>query len=220
MQLEEAIKGRRSIRAYKAVPIPKQTLASIIEVAIQTGSSTNMQGWSFEVIGGKALDELRDAMSERTGSGGTANTEVPMYVAEGIYVQRRSRALENMYHALGIGRDDTEKRLSWYTNADRFFEAPNLIVVCLERSLAPWALMDIGMIMDAIMLLAYGYGLGTCAMARAVQYPDILRKSLNIPENKLIAIGIAIGYPDPDAPVNRFRREREPVDSFVTWHGM
>lgn len=220
MDLEQAIRGRKSIRAYKPDPVPKELLGKIMETAIHTASSANMQPWSFEIVGGKALNELREAMSERTRSGAEANTEVPIYVSSGIYAERRRQVLGKMYDALGISRGEDDKRLFWYMKMDRFLGAPNLIVICVEKSLSPWTIMDTGMIMDAIMLLAHSYGLGTCAMGRAVQYPDILRKHLNIPDNKLIVIGIAIGYPDLDAAVNKFKSTREPLDAFVAWHGI
>jgi nitroreductase len=50
-------------------------------------------------------------------------------------------------------------------------------------------------------------------------YPDVLRKVLGIPDSKVIVLGIAVGYPDWDDPVNQFRSEREPLDSVSTWHG-
>ena len=50
-------------------------------------------------------------------------------------------------------------------------------------------------------------------------WPDILRELLAIPESKLIALGIAIGYPDFDARVNNIARTREPLESLARWYG-
>jgi hypothetical protein len=52
-----------------------------------------------------------------------------------------------------------------------------------------------------------------------VIYPDIIRKVVKIPESKLIALGIAIGYPDWDNPVTQSRTQREPMDSVVKCYG-
>jgi nitroreductase len=46
-----------------------------------------------------------------------------------------------------------------------------------------------------------------------------LRKVLGIPDSKVIVLGISIGYPDWDDPVNQFRSEREPLDDVSTWYG-
>jgi nitroreductase len=69
------------------------------------------------------------------------------------------------------------------------------------------------------MLLATNYGLGTVDQTQAVIYPDIIRKTLGIPNDKLIALGIAIGYPDWNNPVNKERRDREPLDKVVKFYG-
>jgi len=72
---------------------------------------------------------------------------------------------------------------------------------------------------ENIMLLATKYGLGTIAQIQAVGYPVVLRTVLGIPDSKLIVLGIAIGYPDWDDPVNQLCSEREPLDNISTWHG-
>jgi len=69
------------------------------------------------------------------------------------------------------------------------------------------------------MLLATKYGLGTLPQMQAVSYPDVLRNRLGIPDSKLIVLGIAIGYPDWDNPVNQLRSEREALDDVAKWYG-
>jgi len=51
----------------------------------------------------------------------------------------------------------------------------------------------------------------------AVSYPELLRSLLSIPDDHLIVIGAALGYPDESAPVNRFDRERAGLDDFTVW---
>jgi nitroreductase len=82
-----------------------------------------------------------------------------------------------------------------------------------------WPVFDCGLVAENIMLLATRYGLGTIAQIQAVVYPDVLRKVLGIPDSKVIVLGIAVGYPDWDDPVNQFRSEREPLDNVSTWYG-
>jgi len=88
-----------------------------------------------------------------------------------------------------------------------------------EKGINVWAIYDCGSAVQNIMLLATNYGLGTIAQAMAVVYPDIVRKELVIPEDKLIALGIAIGYPDDKDPVNQDRRGREPLDAMSKFYG-
>jgi nitroreductase len=68
------------------------------------------------------------------------------------------------------------------------------------------------------MLLATEQGLGTIPALMPVLYPDVLRKALGLPENKLFVIGIPIGYPDWNHPANSFRSSREPLDKMVKFY--
>jgi nitroreductase len=44
-----------------------------------------------------------------------------------------------------------------------------------------------------------------------------VRRHLGLPETYKIAVGIALGYPDQEAPANAFRTQREPLEKFVRW---
>ena len=63
-------------------------------------------------------------------------------------------------------------------------------------------------------------GLGTCIMSAVVYWPEVYRERFAIGDSKIIAFGIAIGYPDLETNVNNFPRSREPLDRFVQWYGM
>jgi len=47
MKLSEAIKGRRSIRAFKPQDIPEETVEKLIDAAIHAPSAGNIQPWEF-----------------------------------------------------------------------------------------------------------------------------------------------------------------------------
>ncbi|MEK7352896.1 MAG: nitroreductase family protein [Chloroflexota bacterium] len=85
--------------------------------------------------------------------------------------------------------------------------------------MALWSLLDIGLLIENIALSAQGYGLGTCIEAVVVRFPDVLRKYVPIPESKRIVMGMAIGYPDFTAPVNKGWSTRLPLDAVSSWHG-
>ena len=79
--------------------------------------------------------------------------------------------------------------------------------------------MDVGLALENLMLAAWHYGVGTCVLAAAVMYPEVLRSLLSIPESKRIVVGVAVGYPDFSSPAMKFRSDREPLESLTTWHG-
>jgi nitroreductase len=62
-----------------------------------------------------------------------------------------------------------------------------------------------------------GHGLGTCLQASLANYPDAIRASLGIPASKKLLVGLSIGVPDLEAPLNAYRSARMPIEDFVTW---
>ncbi|MBE9542916.1 MAG: nitroreductase, partial [Proteobacteria bacterium] len=56
-----------------------------------------------------------------------------------------------------------------------------------------------------------------CILAAMVSYPEIARELFSVPESKLFVMGAALGWPDPDVPVNCFERKRGSLDEFVRW---
>jgi len=58
MQVMEAIKGRRTIRSFKADPIPAEALEAIYEAATWAPSHRNIQPWEFVKVGPQARAKL------------------------------------------------------------------------------------------------------------------------------------------------------------------
>ena len=77
--------------------------------------------------------------------------------------------------------------------------------------------LDVGLITQTVCLVACGKGVGTCIMAAAVGYPDVLRRIALIPENRRIIVSIAMGYPETAASINNFERPRVSLSEFVRW---
>ncbi len=99
-----------------------------------------------------------------------------------------------------------------------FYGAPCMLFVAVERDLeTDYALFDCGLLVQSLCLAAHDKGLGTCIMAMAVRDPDTLRAILPHAAEQRFVIGVALGYPDEQAEINHFERERVALDEFVTW---
>jgi len=225
MDLVEAIQKRMSIRAFKPDPIPRKILEEIMELALRAPSFGNIQPWEFAVVGGKKLGEIRQAITESAGEQPNPDLPQPIEFPES-YMTRRRVIGRKMFEIKGIGREDKEKRKEWEQLGLRLFEAPNVILIYTERSFCyqgnafnAWPVFDCGLVAENIMLLAAKYGLGTIAQIQAVFYPEVLRKVLGIPDSKFIIVGISIGYPNWDDPINQFRSERAPLAEVANWYG-
>lgn len=220
MELEQAILERRSIRAFKPDPVPAEVLKEILDIARWTPSFANTQPWEFTVVGGELLEELRRRLREVAASDPEGKPDVPWPELVDPFLSRRRELGFALYDAQGIPRDDREKREAWRLFGIGFFDAPNVIVISLDRCFTAWGMYDLGAIAFATALLAHARGLGTCPQAAPTRYPWLFRELLGIPENKLVVLALAIGYPDSGAPVNCFPRPRASLDELVTWKGI
>jgi len=219
MELRAAIEGRRSIRKFKAKEISQETIRDILETARWAPSWGNTQLWEFYVLTGKRLDEFREANHRSFVDGQTFPLDVPMHEVWPERLKARYGELGKiMLTAMNVKRDDKDARHRLYEDMNLLFGAPCLVVGCIPREiLVEYAMLDIGLIVQTICLLAYDKGIGTCIMAMAVRNPGLLRKILSIPADRKIAIGIAMGYPDEKFSLNNFERKRADTSEYVKW---
>jgi nitroreductase len=221
MELIEAIKSRKSIRGYKSTPVPKEILTAILEIATRAPSGLNTQPWEFTVLGGKVLDDLKQALQEQALSGALPNPDLPIKPLTGVYRQRQVELGIVLYQLMGIAREDKEKKDQWMLKQLRAFDAPNAIIVSIDQEAdSPLALFSLGAVTQNIALAAVNFGLGTCIQHVLTYYPEVVRQIAGIPESKRLAIGISIGYPDWEFPANKLDSTREPLANIVSWRGM
>ena len=218
MDITQAIRSRKSIRGYLPTPVPKEVLAQILELATRAPSSMNTQPWSFNILGGKALNALRNSFKAEFIKGREGKPDIPASVFTGAHRTRQVEVAKDLFQLMNIAREDKEKRQQWLLNMICFFDAPNAIIIYTDDS-SPTVMGAVGIVSQTICLTALAHGLGTCIMGQPVLWPEIYREIIGIPAGKPIATSIAIGYPDLDAPINNFPRPREPLDTLVEWHG-
>ena len=219
MELRDAIEGRRSIRKFKASEISQEIIRDILKTARWAPSWGNTQLWEFYVLTGKRLDEFREANHRSFVDGQTFPLDVPMHEVWPERLKARYGELGKiMLTAMNVRRDDKDARHRLYEDMTLLFGAPCLIVACIPGDiLVEYAMLDVGLILQTICLLAYDKGIGTCIMAMSIRNPGLLRKILSIPADRKIVMGIAMGYPDENFPLNNFERKRADISEYVKW---
>lgn len=219
MDLRKVIRERRSIRKFRSDQVPIEIIEEILEDAIWSPSWGNTQPWEVYVVAGEMLKKFKELNRELFLNGEKAKPDLPM--PEAFPERLRKRYVDvgkRVLTSLSIAREDKEGRKKYYAGMFSLFDAPSLILFCLDSSLAiEYAMLDLGTIMQSICLLSHERGLGTCILAGSVRYPHILHELIAIPQSKIIAMGLALGYPDWDSPVNQFERSRGKLEEFVTW---
>ena len=229
MEIIEAIRGRRSIRSFKPDPVPKEVLEELLDACRWAPNSSNTQPWEFAVLGGKVIEEAKDRLVERVkAEWDSANhafrkitPDIPSPDLPEPYLSRAIALRSHIdNHQFPPGTEDLDKkRRAYLLYGSRLYGAPNAIILYAEKSLYPKTLIDTGIMAQTIAITALHYGLGTCLMSMPVYWPDIFRDLLKVPESKLIVLAIPIGYPDSQAVVNTFQRNREPLSAFAHWLG-
>jgi nitroreductase len=75
------------------------------------------------------------------------------------------------------------------------------------------------MYMQSVMLLAREHGLDTCAQEAWSVWHSTVAEYLDLPPEMMLFAGMALGYRDESAPINRLRTERAPLDEVASLRG-
>jgi nitroreductase len=219
MDVFQAVTARRSIRKFKPDPVPEGLLREILEAARWSPSWGNTQPWEIVVVSGDSLDRLKEAYRQKLTQGVVPQPDTPMPEAwPERFKQRYTEVGKVVLTSLGIARGDHEARLRYGVEMYMFFSAPCLMLLCVDKALArEYAMLDVGAIQQTICLLAHARGLGSCILAAAARYPEAIREIVPALTEKAVISGIALGYPDREAAINHFPRERAALDDFTVW---
>ena len=118
-----------------------------------------------------------------------------------------------------MARDDKFGLLLQFARNFEFFGAPVGLFFCLDRRMGPPQWSDLGMYMQSVMLLAREHGLHTCAQEAWSAWHGTVGGFLGLPQELLLFSGMALGWRDESAPVNRLRTDRAPLAEIATLHG-
>jgi|TARA_B110000438_G_C15819678_1_gene653760 nitroreductase len=222
MEFETLVNTRRSVRGYKTDPVPRALIEEIIQVAKGAPSSMNTQPWNLYVVTGKPLDNIRHGNTERMVAGVKPQRDFPTKEAyEGIHRQRQIEIAVQLFEAMGIERDDKERRTDWVMRGFRQFDAPVSIVLTYDKILEPAAIgqFDLGAISYALCLAAWERGLGTVINGQGVMQTPVVREHAKIPDDQNILTCIAMGYPNNDFSANAVKSRRAEIGDFVSFVG-
>ncbi|MFG1179307.1 nitroreductase [Xanthobacter versatilis] len=214
---EEAIRSRRSIRAFLPTPVGDETVGAILELAARAPSGTNIQPWQVLVLRGEPLAALTGELHALSLAGDPGTEEFAYYPRQWRepYLSRRRKVGWDLYGTLGIAKGDSERMRQQLARNFLFFDAPVGLIFTIDRDLERGSWLDYGMFLQNIMIAARAFGLHTCPQAAFNAYGPVIAKRLAIPDTQMVVCGMALGYADAAAPENHLDTEREPLKSFV-----
>jgi nitroreductase len=209
MDAIECIKTRMSIRKFKPDPVPVDILLNVIDTAKWSPSYKNSQPWEVVIISGSKKEALTHLLVELLEKGVEPQPDLPAPVAWPPVIDARIDALmKKRSEITGKDLNDPEVRKKSKIANFRFYGAPHGIFLFQDTSLTAWSIFDIGLFAQSLMLAAHAHGLGTVPQAFLTDYAREVKNFLGISESKKLILGISIGYPDLESPVNAFRTDR------------
>ena len=221
MDVIQAVLGRYSVRSFKRDAIPKETIMKILQPATRSPSGGNTQPWEIFVASGATMERIRSEYVERFRQGVQWEPEMEGATTPArlpaSFIERFSQLQAERASLLELDPQDPAVRKTNMEEGARFYDAPVLVVLCMDRSVHLSAVFSVGMLAQTVCLTAFNFGIGSLIAGNFVGYPDLLHKELQIPDDLMIVIGIGLGYQDDKSLINTFRSSRRPISEVVRY---
>ena len=222
MEYHEVINGRRSTRGFLDKPVSVEVLKEVIELAVRAPSSMNTQPWHFHIVTGEVLDNIRRENTKRNVDGVPPSREIKSPLGyQGKHRERQVEIAIQLFQEMGIERDDKEGRQDWVLRGFRQFDAPVAIIVTFDEELKEDDIskFDCGAAVNGLVNAGWSKGLGAVINSQGIMQSPVVREYAKIPDNQIIMICVAMGYPDEEFPANKVISKRRPIEEVATFHG-
>ncbi len=215
MDIFELIKRRKSCRVFLPDPVSKELIQDILFWAGKAPSAINVQPWEFIIVSGREKQRLVEKLlkthqEKKVSCGPGTSRPLPE-----PWIKRQRELFSGM--SLSAQEDHLDLGAFIPEGSCRFYDAPTAILVCLDQIFPASRLLCLGMALGYFFLIAESKGLATCPIGLITAYEDEIKEHLNIPEEKQVILGIALGYGDPSAAINRFKSNRDDLESMTRW---
>lgn len=235
MNVTEALEARRSTRSFKDDSVPEALLNEVIEAALKTPSWCNVQPFKLAVATGYKRDRLADALAakwdkavetrKKSLPGKLLTVATQKVLPDGDFdVEfndyppdfriRRQECGFGLYSTLGIEREDRAGRDRQTRRNFEFFDAPVVMFLFAHESAREYGILDLGLFLQSLMLVAQEKGLSTCAQGALATWRSPLESEFDIPSGYKLVCGLSIGYASDD-PVNQFSPGRMTLDELL-----
>jgi len=214
MDLFELIKDRKSCRVFKPDPIPQELIREILFWAGQAPSAINVQPWEFIVVSGNEKQRLTTKLvkaqeQKRISCGPGTSRPLPE-----PWIKRPRELMAGLTKLMEEMQVEPNHFITM--GSCRFYGAPVALLVCLDRLFPTSRLLCLGMALGYLFLAAQAKGLATCPIGLITSHEEVIKDHLNIPEEKQIVLGVALGYAD-SLPINSFKSSREEIGNMIRW---
>lgn len=242
LSVSEAVASRFSCRQFLPDKVPDESLLrEILTKANRASSDGNTQPWRVYVLSGdartkvvQAVQTSTNAMSEYHNYPDQAASSNIIYDDDALntktaerlsnfrksrYSERRKENGAQLYESIKVPKNDLQGKLKQLAKNADFFGAPVGMIVTIDRMFDRPGWGGVGMFLATFALLCEEAGLSTCFQGYFGVNHVAVKKAL--PQIKhdeeIVWCGVAVGFADKTAPINSWRAERDPLDSFATF---
>ena len=216
MEVSEAVNSRQSIRAFTDQEVSDELIQRLLEKSARAASGGNLQPWKIFVINNETMINFLKFQEDWTDPETPAYDIYPEKLSEPYKTSRYEVGAE-MYSILDIDRDDKEGRFKQMLENFKFFGAPSAFFCFVDRQMGRPQWSDLGMFLQNFMLLAKEVGLDTCPQEAWAIKQESVTAFVKAPDELMLFCGMAIGYKDDEAKINKLRTERRPFEDWATF---
>lgn len=216
MEVSEAVNSRQSIRAFTDQEVSDELIQRLLEKSARAASGGNLQPWKIFIINNETMVNFLKFQEDWTDPETPAYDIYPENLSEPYKTSRYEVGAE-MYSILDIDRDDKEGRFKQMLENFKFFGAPSAFFCFVDRQMGRPQWSDLGMFLQNFMLLAKEVGLDTCPQEAWAIKQESVTAFVKAPDELMLFCGMAIGYKDDEAKINKLRTERRPFEDWATF---
>ena len=216
MEVSEAVNSRQSIRAFTDQEVSDKLIQRLLEKSARAASGGNVQPWKIFIINNETMINFLKFQEDWTDPETPAYDIYPENLTEPYKTSRYEVGAE-MYSILDIDRDDKEGRFKQMLENFKFFGAPSAFFCFVDRRMGRPQWSDLGMFLQNFMLLAKEAGLDTCPQEAWAIKQESVTAFVKAPDELMLFCGMAIGYKDDKAKINKLRTQRRPFEDWATF---
>lgn len=175
----KTIYERRAVRKFKEQPVERELVQQVLDAGRMAPSAINKQPWKFYILTTK---ENIQAFSKEI-----AKAATKVFLKTGVKNIVKT-AVDAIHLSHGI---------DFFKGEDPIFHGAPVVIFITSPKDNEWALLDVGMCAQNIMLAAKSLGLASCpvGLGKFVEQTELFAK-LKIPTSEQVNISIVLGYGD------------------------
>ncbi len=211
MEFQEVVKKRIGKRSFTDRQISDEDICAIVKDAQRAPSWANAQATHVYIAEGETLRKIKAEHLAKVEKGEKSESDIPT-------AHRNSWGEKSLAHQDQLMKDWKEflgDLAPFITSQKILYNASAIVYLTVPRTAPQWALIDLGAFAQTLMLAAQDRGIGSTPAHEITKFPEEARKYLGIPDDEIVAMGIALGYPT-DEKINQFVSQRMPVEEVLT----